>query len=222
MQRRPAHLGSADVDLAIALGLHAASGVRTRRVIVGSGAASGERLAAFGDPVVVVAGVVMRTVRLGRRESALLHGPGDVMAPGNCEPKPFRVFSRALEPAAVAVLDQDTLTAAAEVPVLARHLTDVVTREADAIGLQSVLTQLGTVPDRLRMLLPQLCDRWGSVTAEGVVLPAFLSHTVLAALIGVRRPSFTTALSELTDTGELRRLDDRRWLLAPALAGLAA
>jgi hypothetical protein len=80
--------------------------------------------------------------------------------------------------------------------------------------LQLAIGQLSTIEERLEVLIPRLADRWGVVTAHGVVLPAFFSHTLLSALVGVRRPSLTTALASLTDPSLLRRLPDRRWLVA--------
>jgi hypothetical protein len=51
------------------------------------------------------------------------------------------------------------------------------------------------------------------VTREGVRLDVRLPHDVLAAVIGARRPSVTTALRRLTDDGRLEPLGRSRWLL---------
>ena len=69
----------------------------------------------------------------------------------------------------------------------------------------------------LLRLLPPLADRWGVMSAAGVLLPAFLTHSVLAAMLGVRRPSFTTAAHRLAETGAVQRQDDGRWLVDAAL-----
>lgn len=208
------------VDLAAAVGLRVPTGIRARRLDVNAGAPGAARLATLADPALVVRGVVMRTVELGQRTSALLHAPGDLLADAGGEPDPFRVRARALVPSTIVVLDAATIAAATQVPALAVRLAAAADRQTDALALQTLLAQLTSIDERLQVLLPQLADRFGSVSPDGVLLPAFLSHSVLAALIGVRRPSLTTALAALDEAGTLRRSDDRRWLLEPALAGV--
>jgi hypothetical protein len=47
-----------------------------------------------------------------------------------------------------------------------------------------------------------------------------LSHRMLGQLIGARRPTVSTALSELVKEGELQRRDDGTWLLTGVPVGL--
>ncbi|HSC02450.1 MAG TPA: helix-turn-helix domain-containing protein, partial [Solirubrobacteraceae bacterium] len=59
----------------------------------------------------------------------------------------------------------------------------------------------------------------GTVTPEGVRLDVRLTHELLAAVTGARRPSVTTALRRLAEHGQVRSLPRSRWLLlgtAPA------
>ena len=65
---------------------------------------------------------------------------------------------------------------------------------------------------RLLMLLWHLADRWGRVRSEGVVLPLHLTHSVLADLVAARRPTVTSALSELARL-ELAVPQTPGWLL---------
>ena len=62
------------------------------------------------------------------------------------------------------------------------------------------------------MLLWHLAARWGRVRGDGTVLPLRLTHSVLADLVAARRPTVTTALSDLTRRG-LVRTDGETWLL---------
>ena len=62
------------------------------------------------------------------------------------------------------------------------------------------------------MLLWHLAARWGRVRSDGTVLRLRLTHTVLADLVAARRPTVTTALSELTRRG-LVRTDGETWVL---------
>lgn len=210
------------VDLGYTLGLGVPTGVVAERITIRTGTDGAARLAQVaGLPFLVVDGVVMRNIRLGQRTSAVLHGAGDVLAAERPEPEPFIAWSRALTPSEIVVLDSGLTAAISGVPALLARLVAAVDAQVAQLGLQTLLGQLVSISERLEVLLPELANRWGTVTANGVMLPAFLSHTVLAALIGVRRPSLTTALIELHDAGRLRRLPDRRWQLAPELGGLA-
>jgi CRP-like cAMP-binding protein len=77
---------------------------------------------------------------------------------------------------------------------------------------------------RLHMLLWYLAGRWGRVRGDGVAVPIRLTHAVLADLVAARRPTVTTALSDLARQGLVRAVDDG-WLLAGEppgdLAGLS-
>jgi CRP-like cAMP-binding protein len=66
---------------------------------------------------------------------------------------------------------------------------------------------------RLQMLFWHLADRWGLVRSDGISLPLRLTHTVLADLVTARRPTVSSALSELAERGLVRLLDDA-WLLS--------
>jgi CRP/FNR family transcriptional regulator, cyclic AMP receptor protein len=46
-----------------------------------------------------------------------------------------------------------------------------------------------------------------------VVVPLALTHRILGQLVGARRPTVSTALSELAERGELVRRPDGSWLL---------
>ena len=211
------------VDLGMALGMVGRAGVVARRLAIGPGTGGTARLAGIGaHPALVIEGAILRTTRIGQRASALLHGPGDVLAGSGSEPAPFEARARALTPSIVVVLDPPMLGSIAGAPALATRVSRAVEAQADMLGLQALLGQLTSIAERLDIILPLLAERWGTVSAHGVMLPAFLTHTVLAELIGVRRPSLTTALAELVARGTMRRLDDRRWLLSPEVAGLAA
>jgi len=51
------------------------------------------------------------------------------------------------------------------------------------------------------------------VSGDGVVVPLALTHRILGQLVGARRPTVSTALSELADRQELVRRGDGSWLL---------
>ena len=63
------------------------------------------------------------------------------------------------------------------------------------------------------MLLWHLAGRWGRVRSDGTVLPLRLTHTVLADLVAARRPTVTSALTELARRGLVRSSGDT-WVLS--------
>ena len=66
---------------------------------------------------------------------------------------------------------------------------------------------------RLHMLFWHLADRWGRVRAHGTIVPLRLSHSVLADLVAARRPTVSSALSDLAERELVRPLDEG-WLLS--------
>jgi len=173
-----------------------------------------------GLPLLMVDGALQRTVALRGLEGADLLGPGDLLRV-DLDDGVFSTRFRALTPCRFAYLDDRVQAAAAVEPTLACALADAAIRRANVLASQILLAQLVAIDDRLRVLFPTLAERFGRVTSDGVVLPAFLSHPVLSALVGARRPSLTAAVGRLLDEGVVQRLPDRRWLLSPALAAVA-
>jgi CRP-like cAMP-binding protein len=120
---------------------------------------------------------------------------------------------RALAPTRLAVLDRRFALFAARVPALGEELLARCTRRASSQALTAAVSHLTGIDDRLTMVLWHLADRWGRVGPSGVRIPLRLTHDLLAALIGARRPSVTTALRRLEDEGAVRRQPDGALLL---------
>ena len=68
------------------------------------------------------------------------------------------------------------------------------------------------------MLLWHLAARWGRVRSDGTVLRVRLTHAVLADLVAARRPTVTTALSDLARRG-LVKTDGETWVLSGEAPG---
>ena len=66
-----------------------------------------------------------------------------------------------------------------------------------------------------------LAGRWGRVRTDGVFLPLKLTHALLADLVAARRPTVTSALSDLSRRGVLRQADDGWLLLGDPPASIA-
>ena len=159
---------------------------------------------------VVVDGTILRRVTAGHREGAELLGPGDVIQPAR---EDGQVSWRAVTDATLAILDVRLLAEAGAVPELAGALLGAANARTNTVARQLVVAQWPSVDERLVATLEMLADRWGVMTTDGVVLPDFLTHSVLAPLVGARRPSVTTSLKRLAQTGAVLRRPDGRWLL---------
>ena len=81
------------------------------------------------------------------------------------------------------------------------------------IWILSSWSRRGTRIDlRLHMLFWELADRWGTVRQDGVHVPLYLTHSMLADLVAARRPTVTKALGELADRSTVIWTGDD-WLL---------
>ena len=81
------------------------------------------------------------------------------------------------------------------------------------LATTQAISQLTRVDRRLKALFWHLAERWGRVGGDGVVVPLALTHRILGQLVGARRPTVSTALSELAERDELTRRRDGSWLL---------
>ena len=81
------------------------------------------------------------------------------------------------------------------------------------LAVNMAIVHQARVDVRLHMLLWHLAARWGRVRSDGTVLRLRLTHAVLADLVAARRPTVTTALSELAGAGS-SRIDGETWMLS--------
>jgi hypothetical protein len=165
--------------------------------------------------MVVCHGLIVRELDLAGTVTADLLGPGDIVAVGNAgEPllttgEHWHVSGRAT----VAILDDRVLPALHAWPALSSRLIARAARQAARAAEQRAISQLPRVELRIRALLWHLAERWGRMSAGGVVVPLELTHSALGHLVGARRPTVTLALSELSRDGAVVRRDDGAWLL---------
>jgi hypothetical protein len=178
--------------------------------------------------LLIVDGVLARDVLLSDTVSTELLGPGDLIRPWGLNGDTGLLQSRLRwcvlsHGLSAAVLDRRFFLEAAAYPEITVAIVDRLNERAARLGITKAISQLKRVDSRLTALFWHLADRWGRMTAEGVVVPLRLSHRMLAELIGARRPTVSAALGELAHAGELRRREDGSWLLggdAQAVVGL--
>jgi hypothetical protein len=130
----------------------------------------------------------------------------------------------AIEGTRLALLGSEFLLAARRWPGLVAGLQIRVGEQAERVAVQLAICQLPRVEERLLSLFWWLAESWGRVTSTGTMLPMAITHDVLGALVGARRPTVTLAVGDLVERGAIAR-QDRGWLLLeppPGPAGAAS
>ena len=170
-----------------------------------------------GIGMLVLDGLILRRVGVDGRFGAELLGEGDLLRPWQGEdttPALTRTTRwRVLAPARLALLDEEAARRFALYPALTGRLVARALDRSRNLTVNMAIVHQTRVNMRLQMLFWHLADRWGRVTADGVLLPLNLTHSVLADLVGARRPTVSTALSELARQGLVSPVR-YGWLLA--------
>src|SRR3954467_1340494 len=192
--------------------------VRTHRLPVGPWDVS--RLAgATADHVglLILNGVLSRELIVADHVSAELLGPGDLVRPWQPASRagllPVDALWAVLSPLTVAVLDRRFAAEVARYPEVTATLFDRLGERSMRLATTQAISQLTRVDRRLKALFWHLAERWGRVSGDGVIVPLALTHRILGQLVGARRPTVSTALSELAEREELTRRPDGSWLL---------
>jgi CRP/FNR family cyclic AMP-dependent transcriptional regulator len=177
--------------------------------------------------LLLIDGVVSREVLLGHAASAELLGAGDLIRPwdlvagGEVLDADVR-WGVVSDRVRVAILDRRLAAELAACQEVAVALIDRVNGRSSRIAVMHAISQLRRVDRRLIALFAHLAERWGRVTADGILVPLRLSHHMLGQLIGARRPTVSTALTQLAETGELVRRPDGCWLVRASRSAPAA
>jgi hypothetical protein len=221
----PQPLLSLDADLGLLL-----SEERRRRasseldVVVASAAPGLWRPDALCSPqrasnigLLVVDGVIVRGTTLLDCPSAELFGPGDIIRTWHADPGPQPLSAaiewRALERTTVAILDGTTALTLRQYPEIMAVVLDRIDARAERLAMTQAISQLTGVDTRIEALLWHLSQRWGRVGRDGVIVGLALSHRLIGALVGARRPTVSTALARLAADGRVIRRPDGLWLL---------
>jgi CRP/FNR family transcriptional regulator, cyclic AMP receptor protein len=173
--------------------------------------------------LLVVEGLMAREVTVGDYTCAELLGPGDLIQPwlriGQEQSVATEVDWDVVTPVTLALLDRRFCERAGHWPEVQAAVARRLMQRTHWLAFHLAVCGLRRVDDRLLSVLWHFADRWGTVTPDGVRLDVRLTHELLAAVTGARRPSVSTALRRLADEGKVRSLPRSRWLLlgsAPA------
>jgi CRP/FNR family transcriptional regulator, cyclic AMP receptor protein len=169
-----------------------------------------------GIGLLVLSGLLIRHVGISGRFGAELLGDGDLLRPWQFEPDspllPLETGWSVIHPVRLAILDASFLQHLSTYPELASCFVARATQRARNLAVNMAIVHQARVDVRLRMLLWHLAGRWGRVRSDGTVVPLRLTHAVLSELVAARRPTVTSALSELSRRGFVRSSSDG-WLL---------
>jgi CRP-like cAMP-binding protein len=216
------HVLSEDPELAEAVEpdrrAHAIETCVAREIRVPVGSWTGHRTLLVDDGIglLVLEGLLIRRVGINARFGAELLGESDVLRPClDDEPStlPLTVDWLVLEPTRLAILDERFMRQLMIYPELVGTLFGRAVQRARCLAVNMAIVHQARVDVRLHMLLWHLAGRWGRVRSDGIVVPLRLTHTVLSDLVAARRPTVTSALSELARQGVVRAIREG-WLLS--------
>ncbi len=169
-----------------------------------------------GIGLLVLTGLLIRRVGIDARFGAELLGAGDLLRPWQGEEVaatlPLTTGWRVIEPTRMALLDESFAVRAARYPALTGRFVARALQRSRNLTVNMAIVHQTRVDVRLHMLFWHLADRWGRVRTDGVSLPLRLTHNVLADLTAARRPTVTSALSELARRDLVKPAQDG-WLL---------
>jgi CRP-like cAMP-binding protein len=167
--------------------------------------------------LLIIDGLLARTVQVGNRSCAELLGPGDLLRPWVTialdSSVPLESRWTVVDPVSLAVLDRRFATTMARFPEVAASILDRVMLRSRWLTFNLAVCHLKRIETRVLVVLWHFADRWGRVGPNGVRVPIRITHQLLAGVVGAQRPSVTTALSALRRNGAVERLPDGTWLL---------
>jgi len=174
--------------------------------------------------LLVLDGVLASDVLLEDVVSTELLGAGDILRPWPTD-VPERLLAdetrwTVLADCRVAVLDHRFAAALSRFPEIYGVLLERMDRRARRLATTQAISELTRVDRRLLGIFWPLAERGGRMTSEGVVIPLDLSHRLLGQLVGARRPTVSTALTELARDGQVQRRADGGWLLCGEPTGV--
>jgi len=181
-----------------------------------------------GIGLLVLEGLLLRRVDVGGRFGAELLGAGDLLRPWeDDDPEPMlrrATAWRTLETARLAVLDDGVMRCLVRYPPVIERLVARGLERSRRLAVNMAIVHQPRVETRVHMMFWHLAERWGHAERGRMRLPLRLTHTVVADLTAARRPTVSTALSDLARRRMVCRVENG-WLLAgeppPAVIELA-
>jgi CRP/FNR family transcriptional regulator, cyclic AMP receptor protein len=167
--------------------------------------------------LLVLDGLMVVELKAGRSRVGWLIGVKDLIRPWQLPEIAIATTPRwrALTETRIAVLDHRFHQRAATTLGLIDELLARMAHTTHWLLSQSLLLTTPSVHERLLLWFALCGERWGKVTPDGVALDLPLTHDLLGALVGARRPTVTLALKSLEAAGFLTRNSSQVWLVSP-------
>ena len=174
--------------------------------------------------LLVLDGLLTRTVSVEGLRAQELLGPGDVLRPWDDDSTSRSVAIstswKVLERASVALLDGRFAATSARWPSVASSLVGAAVRRSQNRAILLAIARARSAETRLLLLFWHLADRWGRVGPDGIHIPVQLTHARVSELVCLRRPTVSASLARLRADGRLQRTEEGAWVLGPdALPG---
>jgi len=167
--------------------------------------------------LLIVDGLLLREVGVGRRAAAELLGPGDLLRPLDADNPGGSLKVRsswsALVPTQLVILDRDFAATVGGWPEIIAGLVCRALTRARFSALVLALGTLRQLDDRVLGLLWALADRWGRVRPQGLLVPFALGPGVIAGLLSVSREAVSRTVRDLVAEERLERAAGGCWLL---------
>jgi hypothetical protein len=167
--------------------------------------------------LLITEGVLVRKVTVGERTCAELLGPGDIMQPWlrltTDSSIGTEVNWQVAQPLTAAVLDRGFATRIARWPEISAAVARRLMLRVHWLSFHLAVCHMRRVDDRLLLVLWHFADRWGRVTPAGVQIDLPLTHSLLALVVGARRPSVTAAVRALSEQRRIEARPRSHWLL---------
>jgi CRP/FNR family cyclic AMP-dependent transcriptional regulator len=169
--------------------------------------------------MLILRGVIMIRIDAGERAHIDLLGEGDIISPwvglGPDLTLSADITATVICELRMASLDRTFAVRSARWPEIQATLVQRLIARSRRLSLQSAINGMTRIEERLELTLWQLASRFGKVTPDGYKLGLRLTHTQLAEMVAAQRPSVTTALVRLEQSGRLFRNPDG-WILPGA------
>ena len=164
--------------------------------------------------VLVLDGLMVLELGAGRRRVAWLIGTGDLICAGQLSELALATQSRwqALTNTRLALLDGGYRHRIAAHPARVDKLMAHAAATTHWLLTRSLVMSSPSAPERLLSWFTLAAQRWGKVIPHGVTVQLPLTHELLGALIGARRPTVSLALKQLR-SGRLTRTAQNTWLV---------
>lgn len=167
-----------------------------------------------GLAYLISAGMLLRRVRIQGGRSVELLSTGDCLLPWREESASFsRAEWEVVEHSRLAVLDLRAGTSLSRWPMVAALIAGRAIDRSRALALQSAIMSIVGVEERLHALVWALAERWGEMAPDGAEVEVNVPQSVLAEMVGARRPTVSQALGSLCERGLLSSPRPGRWLL---------